>query len=229
MGQYGAMRHGELNWRRALAVACVAGSAALLSGCGSTSGWLGDAVGDAGSVGNRFSQLFGSSSQPAGTPVQEQRKASEPTCPGVDIRSGASTLAVGLPGKPASGTDLRYQGTITDTARECTLSGGTVAAKIGVQGRIIVGPAGAPASVTVPIRIAVVQEGPQPKTVFSKVYQTTVAVPSDQPSAVYSLVAEDISYPVPGAEAAESYIFYVGFDPDGSRPARAKPPKRSRN
>jgi hypothetical protein len=229
MGQYGTMRHGEMNWRRTLAAACVAGSAVLLSGCGSTSGWLGDAVGEAGSAGNRFSQLSGSSSQPAGTSVQEQRKASEPTCPGVDIRSGASTLAVGLPGKPASGTDLRYQGTITDTARECALSGGTVAAKVGVQGRIIVGPAGAPASVTIPIRVAVVQEGPQPKTVFSKVYQTTVAIPSDQPSAVYSFVAEDVSYPAPSVEAAESYIFYVGFDPEGLKPTRAKPSKRSRN
>jgi hypothetical protein len=158
-----------------------------------------------------------------GTSPQEQRKASEPTCPGVDIRAGASTLAVGTSGKPASALDLRYQGTITDTARECHLSGGTISAKVGVQGRVIVGPAGAPPSVVIPIRVAVVHEGAQPKTVFSKVYQTTVDMASGQTSVVYNLVAEDVSYPTPAPEASESYIFYVGFDSQGLKPERTKP------
>jgi hypothetical protein len=158
-----------------------------------------------------------------GTSPQEQRKASEPTCPGVDIRAGASTLAVGTPGKPASALDLRYQGTITDTARECHLSGGTINAKVGVQGRVIVGPAGAPSSVVIPIRVAVVHEGTQPKTVFSKVYQTTVDMASGQTSVLYNLVAEDVSYPTPSPEASENYIFYVGFDSQGLKPERAKP------
>ena len=36
------------------------------------------------------------------------------------IRAGASTYAVGLPGKQAAGNDLRYQATISRTARDCT-------------------------------------------------------------------------------------------------------------
>lgn len=197
----------------------------LLSGCGSTSGWLGSPAGESGSVTDRFTQLFGNTSQPAGTSIQQQQQVSEPECPGVEIRSGASTLAVGLPGKPASGPDLRYQGTITQTARECALSGGNIAAKVGVQGRVIVGPAGAPSSVVVPMRIAVVMEGPQPKTVFSKSYQTMVTLPSDQANVPFSLVAEDISYTVPDAKTAGAYVFFVGFDPEGLKPAKAKPTK----
>ncbi len=221
------MRHQDLSGKGArggltLAAMLLALSAAGLAGCGTTGGgFLGDPVG--GSVGNRFAELFGASSQPAGTTPQEQRKASEPTCPGVDIRAGASTLAVGAPGKPASGLDLRYQGTITDTARECHAAGGTINAKVGVQGRVIVGPAGAPPSIVIPIRVAVVQEGPQPKTVFSKVYQTTVDMSAGQASVGYALVAEDVSYPTPTPEASENYIFYVGFDSQGLKPERTKP------
>ena len=59
------------------------------------------------------------------------------------MRAGAATYAVGLPGKEAAGMDLRYQATIGQTARDCTLSGGMVTARIGIQGRVIVGPAGA--------------------------------------------------------------------------------------
>jgi hypothetical protein len=34
----------------------------------------------------------------------------------------------------------------------------------------------------------------------------------------YSLVAEDIVYPAPSADVGDSYIFYIGFDPQALRP-----------
>lgn len=166
------------------------------------------------SIGDRFKSLFGGgsdSSQPP--PVQ----SGEPdtgglTCPDVSIRPGASTFAVGLPGKTASGPDLRYQATITKTARECSLNGGVVTARIGIQGRVIAGPAGAPSAVDVPVRVAVVQEGVSPKTIATKAYRTNVAMPADA-STPFSLVVEDISYPAPTPAAGDQYVFYIGFDP----------------
>ncbi|HEY3846196.1 MAG TPA: hypothetical protein VGL95_03690, partial [Acetobacteraceae bacterium] len=77
--------------RGALALA-VAGM--LLSGCGGGS-MFGDSPDPSPSIGDRFSQLFGSRSQAVGEnpppPVDN-----ELSCPPVRIRPGASTYAVGL-------------------------------------------------------------------------------------------------------------------------------------
>lgn len=170
------------------------------------------------SITDRFKSLFGSSDKDQaptvsnGPPVE-----SELTCPSVTVRSGASTYAVGLPGKEASGSDLRYQAVISRTARECNLNTGVITAKIGIQGRIIAGPAGAPTSVDVPLRVAVVQEGVSPKTVFTKAYRTSVSMQPDG-SVPFSLVAEDVAYPAPSVSDNDAYVFYVGFDPQALKP-----------
>lgn len=196
-------------------------TALMLSGCGGGSMFGGSqASSDSPSLGDRFSQLFGSNSQPATTAVTAPSPSAEPslpTCPAVSIRSGASTYAVGAPGKEAAGNDLRYQATIVRTARDCTLNDGQVTARIGIQGRVIVGPAGAPATVDVPMRIAVVQGGIGEKTIFTKVYRATVAMQGDG-TVPFSIVAEDVVYPAPTAAVGDSYIFYIGFDPQALRP-----------
>lgn len=192
----------------------------LLSGCGGGSMFGAQASSTSPSLSDRFSQLFGGKSQPADAPAAPTATAnaeSDLTCPAVSIRSGASTFAVGLPGKEASGTDLRYQATIVRTARDCNLNDGQIKVRIGIQGRVIVGPAGAPASVEIPIRVAVVQGGITEKTIFTKAYRTTVAV-SGEDSVPYSFVAEDIVYPAPTPSDNDKYIFYVGFDPQALRP-----------
>jgi hypothetical protein len=208
---------------RATGLVALAIAGVTLSGCGGGSMFGTDSTSSSPSIGDRFGQLFGSKSQAPGeaAPPPEQN---ELTCPGVSIRPGASTYAVGLPGKTATGSDLRYQATITRTARDCNLSGGMITARIGIQGRVIAGPAGSPPSVDVPLRVAVVQEGVTPKTIATKVYQTNVTMSSDT-SAPFSLVAEDVTYPAPVGNAGDSYVFYIGFDPQALKPepkARAK-------
>jgi hypothetical protein len=219
----GAGRTGSRRLALALAAAGV-----LLSGCGGGSMFGGSSSSDPSpSLGDRFGQLFGSKSQAVGerapAPVDN-----ELSCPPVSIRAGASTFAVGLPGKPASGNDLRYQATITRTARDCTPNGGNIVARIGIQGRVIAGPGGNPPSVEIPLRVAVVQGGVQEKTIATKVYRTTVAM-DESGSVPFSLVAEDMVYPVPPGAAGDSYIFYIGFDPQALTPERpAKPPRKKK-
>src|SRR6266851_58331 len=83
--------------------------------------------------------------------------------------------------------------------------------------RAIAGPAGNPPTVEVPIRVAVVQAGVQEKTIATKVYRTTVSM-AEGSSVPFSLVAEDLVYPVPPGAAADSYVFYIGFDPQALKP-----------
>ncbi len=217
------MADGRRLKRAAMAALAVAAGAAL-SGCGGGSMFGGSSGSSStgSSIGSRFSQLFGSNTQEASTsstPSTQSTQNSELTCPSVAIRFGASTLSVGLPGKPASGNDLRYQGNITRTARDCNLQNGQVTARIGVIGRIIAGPAGAPPTVDVPMRVAVVQDGAPEKVITTKAVRTTVTMESDNTE--FSLVAEDITYPAPTEAANDKYVFYVGFDPAALKPEPA--------
>jgi len=50
---------------------------------------------------------------------------------------------VAAPGKQPVGNDLRFQATIGKTARQCSFDAGVITARIGIQGRVIAGPAGA--------------------------------------------------------------------------------------
>ena len=174
------------------------------------------------SLTDRFKSLFGGKSdQPAETtPAPGQPPAGpeeDMDCPSVTVRAGASTYAVAPPGKQAVGNDVRYQATITKMARECVRNGGDITARIGIQGRVIAGPAGAPATVEIPLRVAVVQGGVGEKVIASKAYRTTVEM-SEGGSVPFTFVAEDLAYPMPSAAAADSYIFYVGFDPQALSP-----------
>jgi len=166
------------------------------------------------SLSDRFKSLFGGKSdEPAQTaPTVSNEPEDELNCPPIGIRAGAATYAVAAPGKQAVGNDVRFQVTITKTARDCTKANGEITARIGIQGRVIVGPAGAPPSIEVPIRVAVVQGGIGEKVIATKAYKTTVALDGEE-NAPFTLVADDVVYPVPSAAAADSYIFYIGFDP----------------
>ena len=172
------------------------------------------------SITDRFKSLFGggkSDDAAPSAPGDGQLETGGLTCPDVKVRAGASTYAVGLPGKTAAGSDLRYQATITRTARDCNLNGGQITARIGIQGRVIVGPAGAPASVEIPLRVAVVQGGVNEKTITTTVVRTTVSM-GEGLSVPFSVVAEDVVYPAVAPDINDLYVFYSGFAPQALKP-----------
>jgi len=186
------------------------------------------------SLTDRFKSLFGGKpDEPA--PAAPQPGAPAPgaaptdadlTCPPVAIRAGASTYAVAAAGKQPVGNDVRFQVTIGKTARECNLSGAEITAHIGIQGRVIAGPAGAPTSVEIPLRIAVVQGGVTEKVIATKAYRTSVEM-IEGGSVPFSFVADDLVYPAPLGASGDNYVFYIGFDPQalGSEP-KARPKKK---
>jgi hypothetical protein len=210
---------GDNRFVKAAITAAVAGGLA----CG-----LCAAPASAQSLTDRFKSLFGGKSDepaaaaPAPPAAQD---AGDLTCPPVTVRAGAATYAVAAPGKEPVGNDVRFQATITRMARECTVNAGVITARIGIQGRVIAGPAGAPSSVQVPIRVAVVHGGVSEKTIATKAYQTTVNM-TETGSEPFTLVAEDLTYPAPYGAVGDSYIFYIGFDPQALKPERPAPRRR---
>jgi len=148
-------------------------------------------------------------------------------CPEVKVRSGAATLMIGS--KPGEGEpnalDVRYQGSIIRTARECHLNGGNLSMKVGIEGRIITGPAGGPGNVDVPIRIAVVHEGVNPKVVASNLGRETVTLGGSIDRVNFTHIEPDLSFPLPTPITdISSYVVYVGFDAQSAPPEKKKPP-----
>lgn len=149
-------------------------------------------------------------------------------CPRVDIRQGASTLSINDPKATSAALGLRYQGTIVRTARECAVRDKMVTIRVGVQGRIILGPEGGPGDVTVPIRYALVKEGIEPKTVYSKLYTIPVSIQPGQLNILFSHIEEQMIVPMPPVSEFEDYVIYVGYDPQGAveEKQKKKPPAK---
>ena len=202
-----------------------AAAAALLTGCGGTTfnnpfSTAAAPQEDIPTISDRFDQLFGGRGKVSETAAD----GTEVDCPPVKIRAGASTFGVAPPGKQPVASELNYQATITRTARDCRrTTGNQIAARVGIQGRVIAGPAGAPASVEVPVRVAIVQTGVQERVLTTRVYRTTVSMTEEGGS--FSLVGEDLLYNMPATLTSDSFVFYVGFDPQAITPV-AKPSRR---
>lgn len=151
-------------------------------------------------------------------------------CPDVTVRNGAATLIIrktpSAAGEP-NAMDVRYQGSIVKLARDCAPRAGIMTVKVGIEGRVITGPAGGPGAVDVPLRLAVVQEGPNPKTVLSKLVHIPVAVTADDNTVTFTHIDPDVSFPMPKPVGdLSAYVIYVGFDPNAGQPQRAKPRPR---
>jgi hypothetical protein len=191
-----------------------------IAGCSS-------AGGDGTSFGERFSQSLTTGTPTAPAPAATTGATTNlETCPNVDIRSGAGTIAINSNARDPSATQLRYQISVAQTARECANVAGNLNIKVGMQGRVVLGPAGAPGSLEVPVRYALVDDGPQPKTVYSKLYRVPVSIADGQSSVTFTHIEEAMSVPMPTPAVFDRYVIYVGFDPLGSAQERQKPAKK---
>ena len=184
------------------------------------------------SFGDRLSNFFSSkpAAQPAGqTPGTAALTAEDIDCPTVEIRAGASTFAVSAPGAEPNALSMRYQASFGQTARECKLAGNMLTIRVGIEGRVIVGPAGGPGAVEIPIRYAVVQEGPDPKPIVTKLRWQPVTIPPGEGFVSFALIEEDLTFPLPRGNALDAYVVYIGFDsaavkvPEKKRPPAKKP------
>jgi hypothetical protein len=205
----------------------------LLAGCSSTGSMFGSSSSGSGSsnqsgFGDRIRNLFGPGASESEKPLAGTAEPdySDIECPVVTVREGASTYTVNGPGEPSAMT-LRYEGTVGRVARECRVVAKMVQMKVGMEGRIILGPAGGPGKLDVPIRFAVVREGPVPQTILTKTYRKEVVIEPNANSVSFVEVDDQISFPLPAnGKDFENYVVYVGFDPEALKPTARKPAAR---
>ena len=130
-------------------------------------------------------------------------------CPAIKVREGGEALYSYGNGKVGDPNSLHYQAVIEKQSRNCVVSNGLITVKMGVVGRLLLGPAGTEKSVTVPIRFAVERDG---SAVFSEIYKIPVSITPPNQSEEFVKVVENVAIPYVGGE---DITIWVGFDPRG--------------
>ena len=183
---------------------------------------------------DKIANFFSGATQKEPQPVANAQPNVE--CPFLDIRQGASTLT--FPPPPPDGSNeamaLKYQGIFVRAARDCAVVNGQMVMRVGVQGRIIVGPAGGAGHLDVPLRIAVVSAPiTAPKTVITRLIRIPVTIGANDANVEFTHIEEGLSFPMESS-SSDPYVAYIGFDPFGAaaadqakKPAPAKKPKPS--
>jgi hypothetical protein len=178
-----------------------------------------------------LSSLFGSSTAAnANASAMAPALPADFECPPVQVRTGAATLTSSANPAEPTATNLRYQVTISTTARECRMGpNNTVSLKIGMQGRVILGPEGGnPGTIDVPLRYAVVRETLDSRVITTKLDRVPVAISPSDSNMLFSHVTEGLDFPMPRGGDIDAYVVYIGFDPAGAAPEPKKPGPKPR-
>jgi len=131
-------------------------------------------------------------------------------CPPLQIRGGTETLALYERGHDNEPNFVRYQASITKTARECKVAGNTLTVNVGVSGRVVAGPKGGPGTMTLPLRIVVIKQIGATGPLYSKLFKVPVTLAGPTFGADYSQVFDQVSVEVGPKD--RDLIIYVGFD-----------------
>lgn len=167
------------------------------------------------SMGNMFggaasnSQLQNASASPA--EIAQASTTALPAiateCPPIKVRLGGEAIFKYAGGKVGNPKDLNYQAVIEKQSRNCVVSNGKITIKMGVVGRLLLGPAGNVSNVDVPLRFAIERDG---VPLFSEKYEIPVTITPPNQSEEFVKVVENVEIPYLGGE---QITIWVGFDP----------------
>jgi hypothetical protein len=131
-------------------------------------------------------------------------------CPPIKVRPGAEAMFFYGKGKAGNPRDLNYQAVIDKQSRNCVVSNGLITVKMGIVGRVLLGPAGNQTSVSVPIRFAVERDD---VALYSEKYDIPVQIAPPAQSEEFVKVVDGVQIPYVGGE---DITIWVGFDAKGT-------------
>ncbi len=184
----------------------------ILAGCSSMPGGFNE---------NTFGNLLAYNSPNAPPVAAGPGNVTKVDCPAVDVAEGGSTVRSYAGGQ--SNSSVRYQYSMGDLARDCVVENGQIVIKVGVEGKVLLGPAGSPSSFTVPVKISVRRESDE-KIIETKVYRVAATIPAGSAQTAFSIVADPIRVPFIGETAYDDYQIFVGFEGGSSK----LPPSKKR-
>ncbi|HZY68365.1 MAG TPA: hypothetical protein VFE52_07240 [Devosia sp.] len=127
-------------------------------------------------------------------------------CPPIKVRPGAEALYFYGKGQIGNPRDLQYQAVIDKQSRNCVVSNGLITVKMGVVGRLMLGPSGGQSSVDLPLRFAVERDS---AALFSEQYSIPVQLAGGRQAAEFVKVVENVQIPY---GAGDQITIWVGFD-----------------
>lgn len=210
-----------LEFRGALRVIALVAAAAG-AGCASS-----DGPSSAGTSSGGLGRLFASQSTAPTSAPDADDPSPNTTCPPVDVRTGTAAYRV-LGTSREDNQTLRFQAIVGETARECRVAFQTMTMKVGVEGRLLAGPTTTSGGADLPLRIAVVREGPTPRPIVSKFVRVPVQLPEGQAQATFIHIEDGLSFPMPPGDEIDAYVVYVGFDSNPPPPEKPKQKPRAK-
>ncbi|RFC68836.1 hypothetical protein DY251_04185 [Mesorhizobium denitrificans] len=133
----------------------------------------------------------------------------EAFCPPVRVRQGTASLSRYARGGDGDPSKLAFQASLGETSRACSRADGNLTINVAAAGRVIAGPAGAPASAVLPIRIAVTRGD---EVLYSQLQKQEVAINAQQ-ATQFIFKDPNIVIPIP---AERNVMVQLGFD-DGAK------------
>ncbi len=130
-------------------------------------------------------------------------------CPPIKVRMGGEALFSYANNKIGDARALRYQAMIDKQSRNCVVSNGLITVKMGVVGRVLLGPVGTKSQFSLPLRFVVERDD---VPVFSQKYDIPVTITPPSQSEEFIKVVENVAIPYLGGE---DITIWVGFDTKG--------------
>jgi hypothetical protein len=183
-----------------LRMGLIAGVALALSGC---------AMDMFGGGGPGLSQQVANANQTPAQIAQGQANALPAIateCPEIKVTPGAEALFYYGGGRTGDPAALHYQVEFEKETRNCVVSNGLITVKMGVVGRVLLGPAGKESSVNVPLRFSIERNG---TPVFGEKYAVPVAITPPAQSSEFVKIVDNVAIPYLNGD---DIVIWVGFD-----------------
>jgi len=140
-------------------------------------------------------------------------------CPPVTIREGTSVITNYGKTTDKNPANLIYQASLSDETRSCDSDDTTMKMNVAVAGKIVPGAKFASGTVTVPIRVAVIQGT---DVLYSKLHKQTISATDSGAASQFIFNDPNVTFPKP---TSQNIQVFVGFD-EGPADTTAKPKKK---
>lgn len=127
-------------------------------------------------------------------------------CPRVELRDGTAFYNTYLRGKEEDPDSVIYQASIAEVTRACNYSGGSLTMTVAAAGRVVPGPQAKAGTITMPIRVAVVQGD---SVLYSQLHRYPIQV--SEGIGATQFVFNDPAVVIPAPQTRNVTVF-VGYD-----------------